>query len=187
MTVRQREVYALLREAPSVSKQLAVVDESDPESGRQGPFNALLRNPDLALAVRSLGRAIRADSVVPPSLYELAILLVGRHYGAQLQFWAHAGIAREAGLDDLVAISIAEGRRPEGLRPDEAIVYDFTIELLRDHEVSDETFASMAGRFGELGVVNLIGLISQYTLIARILNVDRHPLPDGVEPLLKPL
>jgi hypothetical protein len=36
-------------------------------------------------------------------------------------------------------------------------------------------------------VVDLIGVTGYYQVVSMLLNVDRYPLPDGVQPELKPL
>jgi len=53
--------------------------------------------------------------------------------------------------------------------------------------VSDATYKLALDRFGERGVVDLIGVSGYYTLVSMVLNVDRHPLPQGVLPPLKSL
>ena len=70
---------------------------------------------------------------------------------------------------------------------DERIAYDFCSELLKKHEVSDATFKATKDRFGERGVVDLIGVMGYYHLVAMALNVDRYPMPDGVKPELQPI
>jgi 4-carboxymuconolactone decarboxylase len=62
---------------------------------------------------------------------------------------------------------------------DEAAVYDFCAELLETGQVSDARFANVLARFGERGVVDLIGTVGYYTLVSMVLNVDRVPLPAG--------
>ena len=73
------------------------------------------------------------------------------------------------------------------MQPDEEAVYNFCTELLTTKQVSDRTFQAAKDRFGERGVVDLIGVTGYYQLVSMLLNVDRHPLPDGVQPELKPL
>ena len=53
--------------------------------------------------------------------------------------------------------------------------------------MSDANFKRIADRFGERGVVDLIGAVGYYSLVSMVLNVDRVPLPAGEKPLLKPL
>jgi 4-carboxymuconolactone decarboxylase len=53
--------------------------------------------------------------------------------------------------------------------------------------VSDATFNAVKEKFGERGVVDLIGLIGYYHTVSMVLNVDGYPLPDGAQPELQPL
>ena len=73
------------------------------------------------------------------------------------------------------------------MQPDEEIVYNFCTELLTNKQVSDQTFQAAKDKFGERGIVDLIGVSGYYGLVSMLLNVDRYPLPDGVQPELKPL
>jgi 4-carboxymuconolactone decarboxylase len=50
--------------------------------------------------------------------------------------------------------------------------------------VSDATFNAMRDKFGERGVIDLIGLSGYYAMLAMVLNVGQQPLPGGVPPPL---
>jgi 4-carboxymuconolactone decarboxylase len=173
MTPRQRESYQ------------AIV--SGPRKGATGPFNALLRSPEVADRVQKVGEYVRFQSVIPGPLNEMTILIAGRFWGAQFEFWAHRRLARTAGLPDAIIDAIAEGRRPAGMTDDQRIVYDFASELFRDKAVSDTAFQAVTGRFGEQGVIDLIAAVGYYSIVSMVLNVDRYPLPDGEAPPLEPL
>jgi 4-carboxymuconolactone decarboxylase len=114
---------------------------------------------------------------------ELAIILTARRWRAQYEWYAHRRLAIEAGLDPAWADDIAEHRRPAAMDAEAAAVYDFATELLDTGAVSDATYAAVLDRFGEVGVVDLIGAVGYYCLISFILNVDRHPIPPDAEPL----
>jgi len=154
-----------------------------PRGGMRGPFNALLRSPELADKAQRLGEHVRFKSSLAPRLKELAILMTGRHWTAQYEWYAHNLLAREAGLAATICDAIAEGKRPPGMDADETAVYEFCTELLRTTQVSDTTFAKARERFGEQGVIDLVGTCGYYSLVAMVLNVDRHPLPEGAVPL----
>ena len=173
MTPRQRQTYQ------------AIV--SGPRKGALGPFNALLRSPDVADRVQKVGEYVRFHSVIPAPLNEMAILIAGRSWNAQFEFWAHSRLGKEAGLDASIIDAIAEGRRPPKMNDDERIVYNFCSELFRDKQVSDSTFKAVVERFGEQGVIDLIVAGGYYSTVSMILNVDRYPLPAGETPPLKDL
>ena len=156
---------------------------SGPRGGARGPFNALLRSPDLADRVQRVGEYVRFKSSLPARLNELAILMVARYWTAQYEWYAHRELAMKAGLDPKIADAIAARKRPAGMKDDEAAVYDFCNELHEKKSVSDPTYATALKAFGEQGVIDLIGASGYYTLVSMVLNVDRHPLPEGVTPL----
>ncbi len=156
-------------------------------AGLRGPFNALLRSPDLADAVQKVGEYVRFKSSIPPRLNELAIIIAGRRWTAQYQFYAHRRLALQAGLKAEIANSIAEGQRPTGMDADETIVYDFATELLNTGQVSDATYQSTLARFRERGVIDLVGAVGYYSMVSLVLNVAEVPLPEGESHPLKPL
>jgi 4-carboxymuconolactone decarboxylase len=157
-----------------------------PRAGMRGPFKALLRSPGLFDTAQKLGAHIRFRSSLPRALNELAILLTARHWTAQFEWYAHHKLALEAGLPRTVAAAIAEGRRPEGMSEEAAAVHDFVRSLLGAGAVTDAQFAAVRERFGEVGVVDLIGAVGYYSLVSMVLNVDRLQVPGGELPL-KPL
>ncbi|MFZ1909167.1 MAG: carboxymuconolactone decarboxylase family protein, partial [Burkholderiales bacterium] len=115
------------------------------------------------------------------------ILVTARHWGAQYEWYAHRKLAERAGLPPAIADDIAEGRRPGALGPDEAAVVDFCRELHETKHVSDAAWSAALERFGERGVVDLIGTCGYYAVVSMVLNATRHPLPEGVAPPLRPL
>jgi len=159
-----------------------------PRGALAGPFNAWLRSPELADRFQRVGEYVRFHSSIPHALNELAILVTARAWSAEFEWWAHYRIALKAGLDPAIADAIGAGRRPEGLSEDQRIVYQFCTELQHDRAVSDAAFAAAKARFGEQGVVDLIGVTGYYTAVAMTLNVARVPVPPGTEvPPLAPL
>ncbi len=148
----------------------------------QGPYNVLLRSPELGDLAQKFGAHTRFNSSLPLALNELAILLVARYWTAQFVWWAHKAIAIDAGLDRELIDAIAERVTPKNLPSlDEKTrtVYVFCNELLQTKKVSDQTYATLVAQHGERGVVDLMGTMSYYTLVSMSLNVDQYPLPEG--------
>jgi len=155
--------------------------------GMTGPFNALLRSPEMGDAVQKLGAQVRYHSSLSPRLNEFAIIITGRFWNAQYEWYAHKRLALQAGLKPDIVDALAAGRRPQEMQPDEEAVYYFVTELLRTKQVSDATFNAARDKLGERSLVDLIGVVGYYGLVSMVLNVDRYPLPPGVQPELKPL
>ena len=155
-------------------------------SWQRGPFKALLRSPEIADRVQKVGEFVRFKSSIEPRLNELAIILCARKWTAQYEWYAHRRLALEAGLKPEIADAIAEGKRPANMQADETVVYDFAHQLLHTGQVSDAAFDAAKQRFGENGVIDLIGAVGYYTIVSFVLNVDRVSLPADATPL-KPL
>ena len=68
---------------------------------------------------------------------------------------------------------------------EETVVWEFGNELLQTKEVSDATFNAVKEKFGEKGVMDLVGGMGYYTVVSMVLNVDRVQLPPGAVPLKK--
>jgi 4-carboxymuconolactone decarboxylase len=149
-----------------------------------GPWNVLLRSPELMKRTRGLSDYLRFESVLPGYLRELAILMTARQWGQSYEWNAHYPLAIDEGLSAQMAQAIAEGRRPEAMVEEEEILYDLVTELQRNHGVSDATYARAVDRFGEQGVVEIVSLVGYYTMISMILNTARTPLPAGATPAL---
>jgi 4-carboxymuconolactone decarboxylase len=155
--------------------------------GAGGPFNVLLRSPEMGDLAQKFGASMRFHSTIPPKLNELAIIITARHWTSHYEWYAHKRAALAAGLSAAIVDAIASGTRPAVMQPDEEAVYNFCTELVTNKQVSDRTFQAAKDKFGERGVVDLIGVSGYYGLVSMLLNVDRYPLPDGVQAELKPL
>lgn len=153
--------------------------------GADGPFNVLLRSPEMGDLAQQFGASMRFHSSMPRKLNEMAIIITARHWTSHFEWYAHRRAALSAGLDQAIIDAIAGNRRPAAMDADETVVYDFCTELLTTKQVSDRTFAAARTRFGERGVVDLIGVMGYYQFVSMLLNADRYPLPPGVTPELE--
>jgi len=144
-----------------------------------GPFVPLLRSPDFLSPLQKAGEYLRYRSALPPRLSEFAILIVARRWRQQYEWHVHQPIAERAGVAASHVRAIAEGRRPDSMSAEEAVVHDFLQELHENRGVSDATYARAVELFGERGVIDLCGLCGYYSLLAMVLNVARTPLPEG--------
>ena len=154
--------------------------------GIGGPYNILLRSPVLLRRMLDLWHYLRWNTSLPLHLNEFAILIVGRRWRSQIEWYAHVPIALKAGLSQSIIDQLKQKKRPEGMKDDEAIVYDFCTELAANHAVSDETFDRAKRLLGEQQVVDLIAVSGTYVTAAMLLSVAEAMPPDGAEPPFKP-
>ena len=158
---------------------------SGPRGSLEGPFKTWLRSPELADRLQKVGEYIRFHSSLPKRLNEFAILIVAREWQASFEWFIHEPAAVAADLASSITGQLRDGNRPDGMRDDETLVYDFCTQLLRQHQVSDAMYEAAVGRFGEQGVVDLIGAVGYYSTVAMTLNVAQV-MPPGGEPAIPP-
>lgn len=158
---------------------------SGERGGTGGPFNVTLRAPEMGDIAQNLGAYMRYHSSLPRKLNEFAIIITGRYWNSQYEFYAHRPLAIEAGLSESIANAVADNKRPTGMSADETAIYDFATEMLTTKKVSDAKFKAVVDKFGERGVVDLTAVMGYYHFVCMMLNLDGYPLPEGVKPPLK--
>lgn len=158
-----------------------------PRGDVRGPFVPMLRSPGLTIPTQALGAYIRWDAKLPFRLAEFAGLMAARDWSCQYEWTVHVPHALKGGLSQDTINALAECRRPDKMKKDEAIVYDFVNELLKNRSVSDTTYARAVKQFGEESVVDLIGVVGYYAMIAMLMNVARTAPPKQGEMTLDAL
>ena len=153
--------------------------------GLGGPYNPLLRSPVLGQRMFDLLYYLRWNTSVPLRLNEFAILITGRLWRSQVEWFAHAPLAIKAGLPPEIVADLKANRRPANMKPDEAVVYDFVMELSTKHQVSDETFDRAKRLLGEQQVVDLTAVTGTYVTVAMVLAMAEEGVPPGKEPPFK--
>jgi 4-carboxymuconolactone decarboxylase len=166
------------------AEQRRIHDEiaAGPRGGIAGPFGPWLHSPPLAEAAQRLGLYLRFNSALPKRLAELAILYGAAHWRAQFEWHVHARIAAEAGVPPALIAAVKRGEIPAGAAADERAVLTLADELYRTRRVSDSTYAEASRQLGPRGLVDLVGILGYYALVAMTLNTFAVPVPPGVEP-----
>ena len=147
--------------------------------GLGGPYNPLLRSPVLGQRVFDLLHYLRWETSVPLKLNEFAILIIGRQWRSQVEWFAHAPLAIKAGLSPDIVAELKANKRPSNMPPEEAAVYDFVTELTTKHDVSDELFERTKALLGEQQVVDLTAVAGAYIGIAMLLAMSEGTVPPG--------
>jgi 4-carboxymuconolactone decarboxylase len=173
MTDAQRRVYDAMRSGPRRSPPV-------------GPLAAAMHRPDLAEKWSELGLVLRFNSSFPPRLREFVILLTGRFWDCQFEWFSHEGEARKAGLSEQTIETLRRGGSTFEAA-DEQAIHDYAIELLRDHRASDATYQLVLAAHGVAGIVELTALIGYYAMVALTLNAHDIGVPEGATPPLPDL
>lgn len=157
-------------------------------TGLGGPWNIMLRSPEMSTHLLEIYNYFRWKTKLPKNLMEEAIMIVARDWSVQFEWFAHYPISLKEGVPAALLADIRVGKRPESMKPEEAVVYDFTTELCRNRVVSKPTFERALTTLGEKNVVDLTAVIGTYISIGALLNVAEVPGaakdgPDYLPPL----
>ena len=159
-------------------------------SGKRGrvpaPLRAWLHSPEMGDRAQKLGEFLRYDTSLGPALSELAILVTARAWTAQYEWYAHKREALKAGIDPAVVSAIAERRTPDLADPRARAVYEYAKELHERRTVSAPVHEAALAALGETGLVELVGVLGYYTLVAMTLNAFGIGVPDGEAEELAP-
>lgn len=151
-----------------------------------GPLRAAIHNAELARHWSALGESLRFGTSLGKRLSELAIIVTGRRWSAQVEWFVHARVAAEAGLEPEVIEAIRTGTPPRFTQPDDALIYEYARLLLQEGNVPDALHARVTARFGVKGVVELTALVGYYSMVSMTLNAQDVPLPEAAAPPVPP-
>jgi 4-carboxymuconolactone decarboxylase len=153
--------------------------------GLGGPYTPIIRSPVLGQRLFDLFYYLRWQTSVPTRLNEFAILIIGRQWRSQVEWYAHAPIAAKAGLPADVIAELKSGKRPSDMAEDEAVVFDFVTELTTTQKVSDQTYARAKQVFNDQQIVDLTAVAGNYVMVAMLLAMAEQTVPPGKEPPFK--
>jgi 4-carboxymuconolactone decarboxylase len=154
--------------------------------GLAGPYNPMLRSQVFGQKMFDLLYYLRWQTSLPLKLNEFAILIIGRQWRSQVEWYAHGPLALKAGLAPEIVADLKANKRPANMPPEEEVVYDFVTELTTKHQVSDATFARARTLLGEQQVVDLTAVAGTYVTVAMLLAMAEEGVPPGKEPPFKP-
>jgi len=154
---------------------------SGPRGGVAEPFRVLLQSPELADRVQNLGAFVRYATSLPPRLSELAILVTARRWSSPYEWHHHVREGLAGGVPAAEIEAIGRNERPDFDDDEAEALYDFVTELQDTQAVSDAAFARAKAAFGLQGIVDLIGILGHYTLMAMVLNVFEVAEPEGTK------
>jgi 4-carboxymuconolactone decarboxylase len=141
------------------------------------PFKVYMRDPELGSKLEAVSDYVRWGTGLPPRLTELAIMITARQWSSQWIWRGHYRAAVRGGLDPSVGTDIAAGKRPDKMKEDETILYNYATEMYRDKAVSDATFAAAVKQFGEKGLIDLVATMGYYDTVAMTLITAKAVAP----------
>jgi len=152
-------------------------------AGKRGaapaPMMAWLNSPEMARHATRLGEVLRFNTMFPPKLSEIAILVTARHFTAHYEWFAHKRLALKGGIDPGIIEAIRDRRTPEFDDPKARMIYDVARSLHEGHGLAQPLYDEAVKLLTLRGVVEIIGLCGYYTMVSMTLNTFEFGLPDG--------
>ena len=161
--------------------QKATYDEAI--AGKRGsappPMMAWLNSPEMARHATRLGETVRFNTIFPPKLSEIAILVTARHWGSHYEWFAHKRLALKGGMDPKIVDAIRDRRTPTFDDPKGQVIYDVAKALHEGHGLPKALYDEAVNVLTLRGLVEVIGLCGYYTMVSMTLNTFEFDLPDG--------
>ena len=133
-------------------------------------YKVLLHSPQAASRMAALGAYVRFEAPVPARIKALALLTTARETAGNYVWTMNQPHAGTAGLTEDVITAIRERRAPASLAPEDAVIVQFTLELLTQHRIAETTFRAVQQQLGDAGVVDLLLFIGYYSSLSHALS-----------------
>jgi alkylhydroperoxidase family enzyme len=145
-------------------------------------FRTLAHAPAALKAFLGWGNYVLSRrSSLPPREREIVILRTGWLCRSGYEFAQHRRIGLASGLSEDEIERIKAGPDAAGWSKIESAMLRAADELVRDHFVSDATWAALAG-LGDKGRMDLVFTVGQYTQVSMMLNSFGVQLEDPAQP-----
>ena len=177
-------VEYLKPEELSPEQKRVFAEIAGPRAGAvRGPFAVWLRTPRIADAANRFGNALRVEGKLDKRLFELAILVIARHWTAQYEWFVHEKDALAAGVSSEVIDAVRHRRVPSFAKADEKLVYDLVTELHDTRTISQASYDRAIAALGLDLFIELITTVGFYTTAAMMINAFDALVPGNARPL----
>lgn len=152
-----------------------------PDGRLGGPFDTLMRSPQMGLRMAALSDFFRVGCDIAPRLKEFVILLCARASNSGFEWAVHCDWAAKAGLPSPIIEAIGRDERPPSMTQEEAAIFEVLQDLRATQTVREENFLRARNCLGEQLLVELVGLFGYYRLVALVLGLaDVRPPPCSI-------
>ena len=165
--------YELLSEL-----QASILRQLEATRGRiPTPYRIWIHSPKLARPLQELGTCLSEETSLSKREFEIAILLIAKHWQAAYVFDVHVREALQVGVPDAVIASIGAGSLPDFAEPRERLLYYVVRSLEQASPPNDELFEDALGAFGHKGLAELLVLCGYFTAVSLAMKLYQLPSP----------
>jgi 4-carboxymuconolactone decarboxylase len=146
--------------------------------GLKGPLGLWLHVPEMARRIAPVGGYLLQEGALPARQREIAILVTARFWQSEYEWYAHAKLAKEAGVTPEIIAAIRDGKPPK-LEGADQLVFEVASSLHQSHRIPEPLYRQAVASLGRTLVVELVALLGYYTLVSMGLNAFQVDLPPG--------
>ncbi len=173
LTPEQRQLYDRNRE--QIAHGFTSFKTAREDGALLGPWGVFLHEPPVGQAHYDVIGAITAMKRLSPSAKQVAIIVVGAHFKAAYELYAHAATAAAEGMDPAKLATLAAGGRPLDLTPEEACAFDVATALLGGGVLPGATYRAARDLLGQGALNELVLWVGTYAQVSITLNAFDVP------------
>ena len=177
LTAEQKDFYDDMRAVTTTSFKDFITEQDG--GALIGPFNVMLHTPAFGWAAWDYTKALLKNTTIPRPAHEVAILVVGAHYRARYELYAHTRVAESIDLPQSVVATIISGQRPTTLTPEQLVAFDTAKALCEAGALPGAVYRQAMETFGADGFAELVYLVGGYCQTCILLNAYDVAVPDG--------
>lgn len=140
----------------------------------------MANHPKLADRWLTFASYITRESTLPLREREILILRIGWLCQSEYEFGHHTRIGRLTGLTDEEILRITKGPKAPGWDTFDAALIQAADELHADSFITDATWNTLAQRYNQQQLMDVVATVGQYNLVSMFLNSFGVQLDKGV-------
>jgi 4-carboxymuconolactone decarboxylase len=176
LTDAQKPLYEDMKQG--IASNFNAFKTVDENGALLGPWNPWLHEPEIGGAVWQLTKAMTAQATLPDPVRQVVILVVGAHFDAAYEIYAHIAVAEKEEMSASRLSELCANIKPDDLTPEESVAYDVAFALVNGGTLPEPCYRLALEKFGQHGVNELIYLVGLYALVSMTLNGFNVPVPE---------
>lgn len=177
LSPEQRAIFEDMKSL--ISSRLPAFRTTTADGALMGPWNPWLHEPRIGGAIWNFVKAVTLEATLPEEARQVAILVVGGHFKAAYELYAHVALSEAGGMERAKIAAIVSGTRPVDLTDVEAAAYDVAFSLVNGGVLPAVVYSQALSHFGQHSLNELIYLVGAYCLVSVTLNGFNVPVPEN--------
>lgn len=151
-----------------------------PQKALLGPFGIFVHTPALGKAFQQTFLSMPKISNLPARPREIAILVVGAHFQAAYELYAHENVALKAtSLNKIEILRIRSMQKADSFTSADTIAFDVAVSLIScPGPLKASLYEEAVAKFGHDATVALIHFVGFYAYLSILLNAFDEPVPE---------